>query len=947
MRRSEMTPVPPSLLADLRRSLAPEQSRTDVISLTTAAVDASHYLLTPQVLVRANSAADVAMVMDLAQRHHRPVTFRSGGTSLSGQALGEGILVDTRAGFRKLEILDEGARIRIEPGVTIGLANRYLADFGRKLGPDPASEVACTVGGVVANNSSGMTCGVTANTYQTLDSLVVVLPSGTVVDTGAPDADERLAAEEPALHQTLLDLRQQALGHADDIRRRWSLKNTMGYGLNSLVDHESPAKMLEHLVIGSEGTLAFIAEATFRTVPVLPHVATGLLMFDSLYTATSALPDLVGSGASVIELMDASSLEVCRQDPAVTVVPRRGAAGEAALLVEYQARSADELSTLQSAGAEVFAGLPVREQPILTSEPAPRKELWQLRKGLFTMVAGARRSGTTALLEDVAVPVASLAQVCEELNGLFTEHGYDDSVIFGHAKDGNIHFMVNEDFNSEASLPRYEAFTEDMVDLVLAAEGTLKAEHGTGRIMAPFVERQYGPELFGMMKQVKQAFDPNGVLNPGSVLTDDPELHMKDLKQTPTVQPEVDRCVECGYCEPVCPSEFLTLTPRQRIVVQRAIRDAEELGDRQLAARLRSEQTYPVTQTCAVDGMCSTSCPVGINTGDLVRRLRAEDRPAALDAGWKLASTIWDPFITVAGKAMSVVDALPQPVIDLPVGAARALLGEDLVPELSADLPAGGRRRRVVRNEGAEVCYLPACVNTMFGQPDGGTPMEDQVLEVLRAAGVTVTMPKDTPGLCCGTPWKSKGMTSGFEAMSKKLARSLIEATDGGRIPVISDAVSCTEGIIHSLEKQEPLLAGLEIQVVDLTTYLASIADRLPGLPKVGRAVVHPTCSSTQLGATPDMLALAGLIAEEVVVPKEWRCCAFAGDRGMLHPELTASATAGEAAEIEAAQLDGQAFDLHLSANRTCEMGMTRATGHTYRHVVAALHEALGRAQLV
>ena len=936
MQRSSRTSAPPSLVTDLQKVLRPGAMSTSALDIATAAVDASHYLLNPPVVVRAGSAAEVAMVMQVAQQHRRPVTFRSGGTSLSGQALSDGVLVDTRAGFRDIEVLDDGARVRVGPGRTIREVNAFLARWGSKLGPDPASEIACTVGGVVANNSSGMTCGVVANTYQTLQSMVLVLPSGTVVDTGAADADDRLRAEEPLLYQTLVDLRERAHPHREDISRRWSMKNTMGYGLNSLVDHHVPVKILEHLVIGSEGTLGFIAEATFRTVPVLASVATGLLLFESLHAATSALPALVDSGAAVVELLDAISLQVCRADPGVTAIPRHPVPGEAALLVEYQASDRDQLRTQQQAAASAFTGLDLREEPTLTEDPATRAEFWSLRKGLFTKVNEARRTGTTALLEDIAVPVPTLAGVCEQLQVLFETHNYGDSVIFGHAKDGNIHFMITEDFNTAASLPRYEAFTEDMVDLVLGARGTLKAEHGTGRIMAPFVERQYGPDLYQMMREIKRAFDPHGVLNPDSVVTDNPQVHMEHLKQTPTVQAEVDRCVECGYCEPVCPSQFLTLTPRQRIVAQRAIADAESRGDQALASQLRREQTYPVSETCAVDGMCATACPVGINTGDLVRRLRAEHRSKVVDAAWDAAARAWGPFTAAASAGMTVVDNVPHPMVDLPLKAARKLLGHETVPILSGELPGGGGIRRARRNDSsAEVVDLPACVQTMFG-PTDGVPLQDRVLAVLDRAGVRVTMPASTASLCCGTPWKSKGMSTGFDTMSAKLARELVEATDGGRLPVISDALSCTEGIIASLANQQSILSDADITVLDATSYLAGLADRLPAVRKVARAAVHPTCSSTRLGSTRDLLALCHLLADEVVVPTDWRCCGFAGDRGLLHPELTAAATRDEAAE-----LSGQHFDLYLSANRTCELGLTRATGQTYVHVLAALDDAL------
>jgi D-lactate dehydrogenase len=194
--------------------------------------------------------------------------------------------------------------------------NARLARHGRKLGPDPASEIACTIGGVVANNSSGMACGTAQNTYRTLESMTFVLPSGTILNTAEPDADEKLRELEPALHAGLQRLRKQI--HAsperlETIRRQYSMKNTMGYGLNSFLDFEAPVDVLSHLLIGSEGTLAFVAEATFRTVKVLPYVSTGLLVFPSLTEATAVLPALVATGLATIELMDAQSLRVAQQ----------------------------------------------------------------------------------------------------------------------------------------------------------------------------------------------------------------------------------------------------------------------------------------------------------------------------------------------------------------------------------------------------------------------------------------------------------------------------------------------------------------------------------------------------------------------------------------------------------------------------------------------------------
>ena len=646
MNRGACSSLPPALLTDLLEALGESKVSQDPLDLAAVAPDASHYLLTPGALVRAGSTSDVAAAMAAAKRHRVAVNFRSGGTSLSGQGSTVGVMVDTRRSFRGIEVLDGGRKARVQPGATIVAVNSVLARYGRKLGPDPASSVACTFGGVLADNSSGMSCGTVANSYRTLDSMVFVLASGTVIDTSDPQYEDKLAHDEPELVETLMALRDQCheQSRADEIAFQFSRKNTMGYGLNAFLDYDTPAQILSHLMIGSEGTLGFISSAVMNTVKIMPNLATALLHFPTLDAATKALPALVESGVTVTELMDSSSLRLCRDDPANGhIIPPAPGSGDAALLVEYHCPDQQSRDEAVKAGNSVISGLNLVNEPTFTDDPAVRGPIWTLRNGLYAKVAGTRQSGQTALLEDIAVPIEALAGVCGDLQQLFGEHNYPESIIFGHAKDGNIHFLVVEDFRNKTGLDRYEKFTEDMVSLVLDTHGTLKAEHGTGRIMAPFAARQYGPDLYRIMRQIKESVDPTGVLNRGTIITDDPRLHLKEVKLTPTVQEEVDRCVECGYCEPVCPSRDLTLTPRQRIVIQRAIAQAQADGDEELATDLEEHATYSVVQTCAVDGMCQTNCPLHINTGDLVRRLRADHNPAAWQATWDLAAKGWGP----------------------------------------------------------------------------------------------------------------------------------------------------------------------------------------------------------------------------------------------------------------------------------------------------------------
>ncbi|HEY0247851.1 MAG TPA: FAD-binding and (Fe-S)-binding domain-containing protein [Gryllotalpicola sp.] len=898
--------------------------------------DASHYLLTPLAVATPRTAEEVASVMAAGARSGVPITFRSGGTSLSGQGGSAGLLVDTRRNFRSIEVLDDGARVRVGPGATVRAVNARLARFRAKLGPDPASEVACTIGGVVANNSSGMACGVEANSYRTLDSAVLVLPGGTVVDTRIADADERLRRAEPAIHAGLLRLRDRVRGDDSSVatlRRLHSLKNTMGYGLNSFLDFDAPADILEHLVVGSEGTLAFVAEATFRTVPIRPATATGLLIFPTLAAAADALPALVAAGFATIELMDATSLRVAQRDPGAPDALRRLDVGEqAALLVEFQEATEAELARRIEASAGPLAALELVEPAALTSDRAVAAQLWHIRKGLYTTVAGSRPSGTSALLEDVAVPVERLGAVCEGLIALFDVHGYRDSVIFGHAKDGNIHFMLNERFDDLASLRRYRAFTEDMVRLILTNGGTLKAEHGTGRIMAPFVRRQYGDELFEVMRAVKALIDPGQVLNPGVLLSDDPDAYVRELKTSPSVEEEVDRCVECGYCEPACPSRDLTLTPRQRIVLRRERARAEAAGDDALVRELDADYRHDGVETCAVDGMCQTACPVRINTGDLVRRLRAEGAGRVEQAAWRTAGRHWDAASRVIGGVLTVAAAVPAVLPETGTTVARALLGADRVPRYSAGLPHGGARRPVVTHEAARAVYFASCMNTMFG-PEGESGVGDSFLSLCRRAGVSLRTPEDLPDLCCGTPWKSKGMSAGYAEMVSRVAASLRRSTEDGLLPVVCDASSCTEGL-------EVLLAAAQqehIRVIDAVAFVAEhVLPVLPPTHKLASLVLHPTCSSTQLDINDALTRIADAVADIVTVPDDWGCCAFAGDRGMLHPELTATATGPEAAELA-----GATASAYASLNRTCELGMTRATGRPYRHILQLLDEAV------
>ena len=597
------------------------------IDLIAYASDASFYRLIPKAVVLAANEQEVAQLFRFSHEHDLPITFRSAGTSLSGQSISDGLLVETARNFRSFQILDSGRQIRVQPGLIGANANRALVPYGVKIGPDPASIATCTLGGILSNNSSGMCCGVEQNAYHTLASLRFLLPSGTAIDTAAPDAEQAFLAREPKLARGILELkskieRDPAL--AERIRRKYRSKNTTGYGINAFLDFDRAVDIFAHLLIGAEGTLAFITEAVLNTVPDLPVKYTGLLLFPDLYAASESIVPLRQAGAKALEIMDRAALRSVEDQAGTPPVIKTLAEGAAGLLVEFQCASQSDRAELEALAADSTAQLKLLEPASFTHDAAKQGALWRIRAGMFPSVGSVRKSGTTVIIEDVAFPIEHLAPAAQDLNGLFRRHAYDNAIIFGHAKDGNLHFVITQSFNDQSAIDQYSRFIDDVVKLVVNRfDGALKAEHGTGRNMAPFVETEWGGDAYQIMRQLKSLADPTGLLNPGVIITDDPHGHLQNLKQLPTVEPEIDKCIECGYCEPRCPSRELSLTARQRIVVRREMERRQQLGDSAGLLQLDRDFPYMALDTCATDGLCATTCPVSIDTGKLVKRFRA------------------------------------------------------------------------------------------------------------------------------------------------------------------------------------------------------------------------------------------------------------------------------------------------------------------------------------
>lgn len=907
------------LAVRLATTCGPDQVFADLVDRSQWAADASIYHLVPRVVVIPRDVGAVQRALRIAAQEHVPVCFRSGGTSLSGQAVTDGILIVISRHLRGIRMNADASQVSCQPGAVGAWVNAALAPHGRRIGPDPASIQAAEIGGIVANNASGMCCGVAENSYHTVTGLDLVLADGWRFDTGATDADERMEQERPELARSLRELSAEVRAHPslqDTIRRAFATKNTVGYSLNALIDVDSPAAMLQRLVIGSEGTLAFIAEATFRTLPLPRFRATAWLLFRDVEEACRAVAPLAVLQARAIELLDATALRRVERD-----LPHALPVGEpAALLVEFQEADEAVLAERVAAAAPALLGFDLAAPAAFTRDAIVQATYWKIRKGLFPSVGAVRAAGTAVVIEDITFPVEHLARGVRQLRTCFDTHGYGDAVIFGHAKDGNLHFTLTPDLSRAEEVARYDRFMQAMVEVVLAEGGHLKAEHGTGRNIAPFVVKQWGADAVAIMRRIKTLLDPQGILNPGVLLSDDPQAHLQHLKTLPAVDPEVDRCIECGFCEPVCPSRDVTYSPRQRIAALRAI--ARGGLD---AAAVGAEWQHRGLDTCAGDGMCETACPVHIDTGALVRARRHAGR-----GGWTRSIAVHAAgfFDVIAGAtrlglrlaSWARIQRLPGSPVPLPPPADAM---PTTWPVADADAPT--------------LIYFPTCLGRMMGPGSLARALAD----CCQAAGVGLVVPTDVGALCCGQPFASKGFPEAAAAILTRTAQALLAA--GTPTILVSDTSTCAAQLDHASQ----LLSGTErerwlaLRRLPPAGVMQEIL--LPRLLARGRltatatpSVLHPTCSEHRHGWTSDLAAAAGHLGP-TTVPTSAGCCGMAGDKGWSTPELTAGATSREAAEMatHVGKADG------ICTSTTCGLALTAATGRTYRHLFLAIAEQL------
>ena len=894
--------------------------------------DAGFYRLLPKSVIHPDSEADIINLIKKAHNEHRHITWRAAGTSLSGQAISDDILAVVGKKWEKYTILDNGERIVLQPGIIGQRVNELLAPYRRKFGPDPASIKSAMVGGIISNNASGMSCGIHANSDKMLQSVRIILSDGTLLDTGDSQSRDAFRQSHPDFIARIEALRDQTRANqalTNRIRSKYSIKNVTGLNILPFVEYDDPFDIITHLIVGSEGTLAFLAEATMTTLPILPYSASALIYFTDTHNACGAVIKLKQNPVSAVELFDYKAL--CSVKDSVDGFDQLPTS-TMALLIKVEAESEIELNEQISIVNQTVAQFSTLRPHAFTSDPATVTQYWAIRSGIFPSVGSMRPIGTTCLIEDVAFPIHHLVEATEELQQLLERHHYDDAVIYGHALEGNYHFIINQRFDSQEEINRYEALMDDVATMVVDHyDGSLKAEHGTGRNMAPYVEREWGADAFLLMKEVKKLFDPHNIFNPGVIFNDDPKCHISNLKPLPQCHPLIDRCIECGFCEVNCVTCGFSLSSRQRIVVQREITHLQQTHeDDARLNQLIKEFKYLGNITCAGDGLCSTSCPIKINTGELIHVIREREikQSRMAQSIGKFAANNLGAIETTLGIGLHLVSA------------AHWLLGDKLMSSIAKGLhygtgqaiplwtpamPRATRRPKTNKNSSLlKVVYFPSCINQTMGvakhDPDQ-TPLMQKTVQLLEKAGYEVIFPENMKNLCCGTIWESKGMPELADQKSAELEKALLKATENGKYPVLCDQSPCLYRMRHTI-KGVNMYEPVEF-------ILKFVADRLKFTPISDTITVHTTCSTTKMGLKSDLIRLAEMCSTSVVVPQEVGCCGFAGDKGFTHPEVNEWALRKLRPQIEK-----HSITAGYSNSRTCEIGLTTNSGVPFQNII-------------
>lgn len=908
-------------------------------------IDASCYRYIPKLVLKPRDENEVQKIILLSQKYHIPLTFRASGTSLSGQACSDSVLVVCMKHWDSIEVKEDS--IICGCGVIGVEANNSLKPLGKKIGPDPATINNASIGGIFSNNSSGMCCGVKQNSYQTIKSIRVIMHDGFLFDTADKASVDEFIKTHPAMVHEIMSLREEIMADSalcSEIKRKFAIKNTTGYGLNSFVDFDNIRDILNHIFIGAEGTLGFISRVEYYSVEDFNYKACALLFYEDLVAASHAIEILANNDdiVSAAEIMDYACLKSIISLQGIPRELERIKEGNCCILIQLESNDMQSLQSRIDFIRTQLEAIPTLFDIRFSFDKKEQDSWWKIRKGILPLSVANKRKGSTVITEDICFEIKNFARGIEGLIELFKTYEFD-GIIFGHALSGNVHFIITPLLDDEKEVENFAKFMDSMAKLVVSLKGSTKAEHGTGRMVAPFVELEWGAKAYAINKRIKKIFDPHNLFNPDVIICDDPNIHIKNLKPTHSIDEFMDSCMECGFCEKVCPSKEITLSPRQRIAVYREIQRLESKNNKTQSEieelqSLKQDYKYYGVQTCATCSMCYMICPLEIDTA-------------------KIATNINNAHAKGIGVARSISNNLGTAIKFAKFGVkmantAQALLGRENTKNMSlylnkkigtpiipVSMPKSNAYKLENRENGSEenVVYFTSCLNRIFAPNTKDARSIQEVFESLcNKAKINCYYPKNISKMCCGKAFKDFSLKDKTLNPIYQSLQEIKQEFSGKKYVVVCDHSACSGEIIAKLRESDEFC---DMKFQDVSEFVwTNIIPRLNIQPLSEDVGLYMVCSSKKYGFSEYLKSIAQACTKGATIEHlQTHCCGFAGNKGFTTPELNDSALDGLGSYFAT-----QNLKCAYSSSSTCEIGLSNKTNIQWQHIIYLLDEVSG-----
>jgi FAD/FMN-containing dehydrogenase/Fe-S oxidoreductase len=948
----------PALERALKTHVAGEV-RFDDVTRALYATDASVYQILPLGVVIPRSRDDLLRAVRLCLEHRCPMTLRGGGTSQAGQAIGAGLVIDTSKHVNAiLETRIPDRQVRVEPGIVLDQLNTTLRPDGLRFAPDVSTASRATIGGMLANNSSGARSVLYGKTIDHVLEQEVVLADGSIAHLRPMARGEavtlaRGSTLEAACYRVVLELADR---HRDEIARRYPkvLRRVGGYNLDEFVDPSSPFNLAK-LFVGSEGTLGVVLSATLNLVPLPRAKAVLAIQFGSVSDSLAAAPLILQHGPSAVEVMDGFILSHTRQSPALHALRQTFIEGDPAslLCVEFYGDRAEDLPPRMTAveAALRAAGLGYRFVHA-TSAPA-QAAIWTLREaalGLSMAMKGDDKS--LSFVEDTAVAPERLRDYIEQFLAIVRKHG-TSAGIYAHASVGCLHVRPVVNMKTEAGIRQFDAIATDVSDLVLEYGGALSGEHGDGLVRSPFMRKMFGPDLYDAFRTVKRTFDPLGLFNPGKIV-DAPPLtaNLRYGAAYATRQPAtwfdypghngiagaVEMCSGLGVCRKtldgtMCPS-YMATREEQHSTRGRANVLRLTIAGRLNEAGLGDRGVYDTLDLCLECRACKAECPVGVD----VARFKSE----FLADYWSRHGTPLGARVLGRARAVATWGSRFAPLANAIAGSTpgRLLTEKVLGIDRRRRVPAFERRtlRRRVRGGAADGDVL-LFVDTFTNHYEPA--IGEAALSVLAAAGYHPALAANG---CCGRSQISKGLLGEARRLAARNADALYPAADAGR-PLVFCEPSCLSAVREDApdllrgdaRRKAQVVAGASVLFEEL---MASKTAALPLRPGPASILLHGHCHQRSMGLVTPARQLLAAIPGATVTDLDAGCCGMAGSFGSERAHYEVSRAIGERKLLPAVR-ERPADSVVVAAGTSCRHQIHDFAGGTAIHPAQLLASLL------